>query len=60
MTLEQIFLRLTDAADKGTMLLEQAKTEAKAEAKSSVKVKFDLDSGEAALGEETQAEKEDN
>ena len=60
MTLEQIFLRLTDAADRGTMLLEQAKTEEKAEAKSSVKVKFDLDSGEATLGEETQAEKEDN
>ena len=69
MTLEQIFLRLTDAADKGTQLLatkgsEKAKDEEAEEVvetktkKSAPKVKIDLESGEATVGEETGAEEE--
>ena len=58
MTLEQIFLRLTDAADKGTMLLADVKPKAE-EKKSEVKVKIDLNSGEATLGKETEQEKEE-
>ena len=58
MTLEQIFLRLTDAADKGTQLLTKAqKTEENTDAP---KVKVDLESEEATVGEETEAEKEEN
>ena len=55
MTLEQIFLRLTDAADKG-LVIPTKKTDAEKEA---VKVKLDIASGEATLGEETEAEKEE-
>ncbi len=58
MTLEQIFLRLTDAADKGTQLLTKAqKTEENTDAP---KVKVDLENGEATIGEETKTEKEEN
>ena len=57
MTLEQIFLRLTDAADKGTQLL--TKTAPKAEDIAAPKVKIDLESGEATVGEPTLPEKED-
>ena len=56
MTLEQIFLRLTDAADKGTLLLGKSENK---EDKESVKVKVVLDTGEATVGEETEPEKED-
>ena len=56
MTLEQIFLRLTDAADKGTQLL--AKTKKTEENTEAPKVEFDLESGEAVVTEET--EKEEN
>ena len=66
MTLEQIFLRLTDAADKGTQLLankgtvkaEPEENEEVAETKTAPKVKIDLESGEATVGEETGAEEE--
>ena len=52
MTLEQIFLRLTEADDLGLF-----RTEKKADAPAS-KIKVDLESGEAVVGEETEAEKE--
>ncbi len=58
MTLEQIFLRLTDAADKGTMLLAGAAPK-KEEKKSEVKVKINLENAEATVGEETEQEKEE-
>ena len=59
MTLEQIFLRLTDAADKGTMLLSKETPAKKEEKKEEVRVKIDFDSGEATIGEQTEQEKED-
>lgn len=53
MTLEQIFLRLTDAADKGADLFAKAQ---KAEEKTETpKIKIDAESGEATVGEETEA-----
>ena len=58
MTLEQIFLRLTDAADKGTQLLTKSAVP-KTEEEAAPKVKFDLESGEATVGEPTLPEKEE-
>ena len=54
MTLEQIFLRLTDASDRG-VLSTVKKIE---ETKEAPKVKFDPDSLEAVIGEETEEAKE--
>lgn len=59
MTLEQIFLRLTDAADKGNMLLAmQAENKEDTSETEAPRVKLDLESGEATVGDETEAEKE--
>ena len=55
MTLEQIFLRLTDAADKGTQLLAKAKPAAIEE---EPKVKIEIEDGEAAVVTETEEEEE--
>ncbi len=49
LSLEQIFLRLTDMSDNAAILSE---TKKKAE-KSAAKVKIDFESGEAVIGEET-------
>lgn len=58
MTLEQIFLRLTDAADKGASLFLK-KEETPAESiPDTVRVNFDPASGTATLGEDTAAEEE--
>ncbi len=51
MTLEQIFLRLTEAADNGTLYFEE-----KAELADMPKISFDLDMGVATLEEDTPAE----
>jgi len=58
MTLEQIFLRLTDAADNGRSLLGAAAKEESEETPAPKKVKLDLDSDEAVIGAETESEKE--
>lgn len=58
MTLEQIFLRLTDAADKGNILLAKKAEESHAEETQAPRVKLDIESGEATVGDETEAEKE--
>ena len=58
MTLEQIFLRLTDAADNGRSLLGDAAKEEEAETPAANKIKLDLDSDEAVIGAETESEKE--
>ena len=58
MTLEQIFLRLTDAADNGRSLLGDAAREEEAETPAANKIKLDLDSDEAVIGAETESEKE--
>ncbi len=62
MTLEQIFLRLTDAADKGAALFakkeEKPQTETQKAEPVKVKVKFEPESGTATLGEATAAEEE--
>lgn len=55
MTLEQIFLRLTDASDRGALNAVKKTEEKKEEAP---KVKLDLDSLEAIIGQETEGEKE--
>ncbi len=57
MTLEQIFLRLTDAADRGKYFFENTSADEQKETKAS-KVKIDLENGEAVVGEETNQEKE--
>ncbi len=61
MTLEQIFLRLTDAADNGRSLLADAEEETPAEENvqaPAARIKLDLDSDEAVVGAETEGEKE--
>lgn len=58
MTLEQIFLRLTDAADQGKYFFEDETQKEKPAANSASKVKIDLETGEAVVGEETNQEKE--
>ena len=62
MTLEQIFLRLTEASDNGKSLLsggeEAFEAETKGSAKTAPKIKLNLESDEAVLGSETEGEKE--
>lgn len=58
MTLEQIFLRLTDAADRGTYFFMNVPAEQKPVSKKASKVKIDLETGEAVVGEETRQAKE--
>ncbi len=59
MTLEQIFLRLTDAADNGRSLLSDMDDEdAAEEAQTDTRVKLELDSDEAVIGAETESEQE--
>lgn len=57
MTLEQIFLRLTDAADKGTQLLTKAKAESDEKTEEAPKVKIEIEEdGEAAVIENKEEE----
>lgn len=53
MTLEQIFLRLTEEDDRGRTVFEK-----KDEAAPATKIKLDIESGEAVIGEETEKEYE--
>lgn len=57
MTLEQIFLRLTDAADKGTQLLTKAKAESDEKTEEAPKVKIEIEEdGEATVIENKEEE----
>ena len=53
MTLEQIFLHLTSEADRGTYYTEKTVSE-----NYEPKISVDLGTGEAVVGQETEAEKE--
>lgn len=61
MTLEQIFLRLTDDADKGAALFRKKTAEERPEVAATAetpRVRVDVASGEFVLGEDTESEKE--
>lgn len=60
MTLEQIFLRLTDAADKGVMAFSKSEKVEEAPTENAPKVNVDLETGEATVGSETPAAQEYN
>ena len=54
MTLEQIFLRLTDAADRGVEIFVKKANVEETEEVETPKIKVDLESGEAIIGQETE------
>jgi ABC-2 type transport system ATP-binding protein len=58
MTLEQIFLRLTDAADKGASLFVKNEEVLEKTPEETVKIKFDPETGTATVGEATDTQAE--